>query len=123
MTADEALAIAKIVLDHKRLNNIQEIVFRQSWEGQSYKDIAGSSGYGMGYVKDAGSQLWQLLSKGFGEKVTKNNLQGVIKQYQQQATKVRLPTDSAQETEQAIACSTSHPPRPDQILPPRNHSV
>ncbi len=80
MTVEEALAVVKRFLDQGRLNKIQETVFRQSWDGKSYLEIASHSGYDPGYVKDAGSKLWQLLSKVFGEKVTKNNFQLVLKQ-------------------------------------------
>ncbi len=80
MTVEEALAIVKKFLDQGRLNKIQETVFRQSWEGQSYLEIASHSGYDPGYVKDAGAKLWQLLSELLGEKVTKNNFQLVLRQ-------------------------------------------
>jgi hypothetical protein len=79
MTVEEALFVVKKFLDG-RLNTIQETVFRQSWEGQSYLEIASNFGYDPGYVKDAGAKLWQLLSKCFGEKVTKSNFQSVLKQ-------------------------------------------
>ncbi len=81
MTVEEALLIVKRVLGQRCLNKVQETIFRQSWEGLFYKEIASNSGYDFGYVKDAGSDLWQLLSKAFGEKVTKNNFQLVLTQY------------------------------------------
>ncbi len=81
MTVEEALAIVKCFVDQGRLNKIQETVFRQSWEGESYMQIASHSGYDPGYVKDAGSKLWQLLSEAFGEKVTKKNFQLVLEQH------------------------------------------
>jgi len=80
MTVEEALEIVKRYLAPGRLNKIQETILRQSWEGNSYLEIASNFGYDPGYVKDAGSKLWQLLSKTFGEKVTKNNFQLVLKQ-------------------------------------------
>lgn len=40
MTVDEAIAIAETALNYDRLNKVQELVFRQSWEGQSYMQIA-----------------------------------------------------------------------------------
>lgn len=43
MTVDEALEIAEAALNYDRLNQIQELVFRQSWEGLSYKQIAANS--------------------------------------------------------------------------------
>ena len=81
MTVDEALAIVEAALDYDRLNQVQEIVFRQSWEGLSYRAIAKNTGYESDYLKDAGAKLWKQLSKIFGEKVKKDNLQSVLKRY------------------------------------------
>jgi hypothetical protein len=79
MTVEEALEIAQSFLDQGSLSKVQEIVFRQSWERLSYPEIAKSSGYEVGYIRDVGSKLWQSLSKAFGNKVTKNNFHGVLK--------------------------------------------
>jgi len=95
MTVEEALLIVEKYLDQGRLNKIQETILRQSWEGKSYLEIASSSGYDPGYVKDAGSKLWQLLSEAFEEKLTKNNFQLVLKQHWRSQSAVesqRLPT-------------------------------
>lgn len=40
MTVEEALAIVETALDYDRLNHVQEILFRQSWAGLSYREIA-----------------------------------------------------------------------------------
>ena len=79
MTVEEALAILDTTLDRKRLNDVQELVFRQCWEGQSYPEIADSSGYEPNYIKDVGYKLWKLLSKTLGESVTKSNLRSVLR--------------------------------------------
>ena len=81
MTVDEAIMIAETALNYDRLNKIQEIVFRQSWEGQSYKEIAASTEYEYDYIKDAGAKLWKLLSTALEEKVKKDNLKSVLKRY------------------------------------------
>ncbi|MBD2184238.1 pentapeptide repeat-containing protein [Aerosakkonema funiforme] len=81
MTADEALEIVETALDYQHLNKVQELVFRQSWEGQSYVEIAKSTGYEPDYIKDAGAKLWKLLSKVLGEKVKKDNIKSVLKRY------------------------------------------
>ncbi|KOR38368.1 hypothetical protein AM228_02075 [Planktothricoides sp. SR001] len=81
MTVEEALAIVETALDYDRLNHVQEILFRQSWAGLSYREIAKNSGYDPDYLKDAGSKLWKELSKVFGEKVKKDNLQSVLRRY------------------------------------------
>ena len=50
MTVDEAIAIAETALNYDRLNKVQELVFRQSWEGRSYMEIATSTGYDYDYT-------------------------------------------------------------------------
>ncbi len=81
LTADDALAIAEFVMDYDRFNEVQEIVFRQSWEGKSYQEMAKVTDYDEAYLKAVGFKLWKKLSKKFGEKVKKENLQAVIKRY------------------------------------------
>lgn len=78
MTVEEALELAQQVIE-KSFNKIQVVVFRQAWVEQSYAEIAKSSGYDLGYIRDTGSKLWQQLSLVLGEKVTKNNFQAVLK--------------------------------------------
>ena len=79
MNPEEALTIVEQALSEDRLSKLQVMVFRHAWEEQSYQAIAKTSGYEVGYLKQTGSQLWQLLSKGFGEKVTKSNVHLVLK--------------------------------------------
>jgi uncharacterized protein YjbI with pentapeptide repeats len=81
MTVDEAITIAETALNYDRLNKVQDIVFRQSWEGRSYKEIAASTEYEYDYIKDAGAKLWKLLSTALEEKVKKDNLKSVLKRY------------------------------------------
>lgn len=95
MNSEEALAIVEFALRDNRLNKLQRTVFCQAWEEQSYLEIARRYGYELGYVKQTGSQLWQLLSDAFQEKVTKHNLQVVLRR---QAPRMR-----ATVTESAIA--------------------
>lgn len=79
MNVEEALLILDTVLQEKVLNNLQELVFRQAWAGQTYPEIAESSGYNANYIKDVGSKLWSLLSNAFEEKVTKSNFIAVLR--------------------------------------------
>ncbi|MBW4471307.1 MAG: hypothetical protein KME45_13010 [Stenomitos rutilans HA7619-LM2] len=81
MDADAALKIVEKALSDKRLGRLQVIVFRQAWDDLSYQEIAKQSGYEVGYIKQTGSQLWQVLSEVVGERVTKNNLQVALKRY------------------------------------------
>jgi WD40 repeat protein len=79
MTAEEALLFLDKVLQQKGLSDIQELIFRQCWEGKTYPEIAESSSYDLGYIKEVGSKLWHLLAKILGEKVTKSNIQAVLR--------------------------------------------
>lgn len=83
MTSEEALATLDTLLRQGvvkgGLSDLQEQVFRQSWEGRTYQEIAETSGYDADYIRDVGCKLWQLLSKTLGEQVTKNNLRAVLR--------------------------------------------
>ncbi|MEH2257433.1 NB-ARC domain-containing protein [Nostoc sp.] len=79
MTVEEAIAIVEQLLERGRLTRTQEIVFRYAWEGKTYLEMARAVTYDPGHIKDVGSELWRSLSQALGEKVTKNNLQGVLK--------------------------------------------
>ncbi|MGJ3253568.1 MAG: hypothetical protein ACFE0J_20900, partial [Elainellaceae cyanobacterium] len=79
MNSQEALTLVEAILTETRLNKLQRTVFCDAWNDKSYLEIAHSSGYELGYVKQTGSQLWQLLSRVLNERVTKHNLHGVLK--------------------------------------------
>lgn len=78
-TASDAIALVEQLLERGRLTTVQNIVLCQSWEGQTYFDMAIEFDYNPGHIKDVGSELWRSLSQALGEKVTKNNLHGVLK--------------------------------------------
>ena len=84
MTLEEALAILDTLLKPGHLNDVQDLVFRQSWEGLSYQEIAAASDYDADYIKDIGSQLWRRLSQVLGTQVTKRNIHSVFKSYTRQ---------------------------------------
>lgn len=82
MTVDEAIAIAETLLDGEGLNDVQEIIFRQCWEGRcSYEEISQLSQYNDEYIKALAAKLWKQLSEAFDEKVKNNNLRSVFKRY------------------------------------------
>lgn len=112
MTIEEALELVEKALNKGRLNNAQELVFRQSWEGQSYEKIAEFSSYDAGYVKDVGSKLWRSLSLALSEKVTKQSIQKVLKriakqriQQLEQENNSKLATTAQQDWGEAIDVS------------------
>lgn len=78
MTEKEALEAVKNVIAPESLSYVQEVVFKQSWAGQLYPEIAKSVGYHPEYIRDVGAQLWRALSDSTGHKVTKKNVKFVL---------------------------------------------
>jgi hypothetical protein len=79
MDIEEALLVVDAALENIFLNNVQELVLRQSWEGKTYPEMAESYGYEANYIKNVGYKLWSLLSQAFAEEVTKSNFRSVIR--------------------------------------------
>ncbi|BAY79210.1 hypothetical protein NIES25_56940 (plasmid) [Nostoc linckia NIES-25] len=82
MNIEEALVILDTLIE-PGLSDIQELVFRQAWEGKTYAEIADNSGYDANYIKDVGSRLWKVLSNNLQEEVTKSNFRSVIRRRSQ----------------------------------------
>ena len=76
MEIDRALALVELALGDRQLSNAQEVIFTESWSGQTYAEIAGQYSYDDDYIRDVGAQLWQLLSQALGEKITKHDFEG-----------------------------------------------
>ncbi|MEL7037289.1 MAG: AAA-like domain-containing protein [Cyanobacteria bacterium J06592_8] len=75
---EDTLILINRIVSSLQLNTVQATVIQLSWSGQTYEEIAESSGYSIQHIRDVGYQLWKLLSEFFGEKVTKKNFQSVI---------------------------------------------
>lgn len=109
MSAEEALALLDTLIAGQKLKDIQELVFRYSWQGWTYPQIATHAGYDTGHIRDVGAQLWQQLTQAFGEQVTKNNLQAVIRRRVQQSgtnhNAIALTRQKSQYWEEAIDVS------------------
>lgn len=102
MTIEDALNTVDFVLKNKSLNTIQEAIFRQTWEGKTYSEIAEKAGYDAAYIRDVGYKLWQLLSEAFGDRVTKNNLQVILRRYSQRSLQVTTPVNSLISTDSSL---------------------
>lgn len=93
LTWIEVKQIADRLVFHKmgkHLSDVEMIVLKSSWEGETYEEMAQQAGYTVDYLnKDVGNKLWKKLSDILGEKVSKKNLREPLKrafkaQYQQQ---------------------------------------
>lgn len=100
MTIEEALTILDRLLGQDMLTDVQELVFRHTWEDWTYERIAEQCGYTTDYVKNVGSRLWEHLSALFGVKVTKRNLQAVVRRWVQQQPEWRSPQPTPQPHQQ-----------------------
>lgn len=85
MTIEDALALIDTALDPSCFKNLHQDIFRLSWQGKSYQEIAETCGYDTDYVRHVGYQLWQNLSQALAQKVTKRNLQVVFRRLEQQS--------------------------------------
>jgi len=84
MTAEEALNLVDSLLCStfgQRLNDVQSVVFLESWLGRTYAEIAVQISYEHDYIKQIGCQLWRSLSQLFGQEVCKKNIQTVLRCY------------------------------------------
>lgn len=82
MNLEDALSIFVRLIQPIQLNDLQELVFEQSWLGKTYQQIASEYGYDHDYIRSIGSELWQMLSDRLQTKVNKHNFRSIIKQYQ-----------------------------------------
>lgn len=105
MNVEQALVILDTALRQNFLNNVEELVFRQAWDDQTYAEMAATSGYDANYLKDVGSKLWKLLSKALGETVTKSNFRSVLRRQLQHPQLVAILLAPSTGTEESYANS------------------
>lgn len=93
MGVKAALTLADVLVfadTGKHLNDLQRTIFLQVWQGKKYLEIAEEYGYTEGHLKDVAYQLWKLLSKALGERVTKSNCRTVIERRLQSESMAKI---------------------------------
>jgi tetratricopeptide (TPR) repeat protein len=78
MTSDEAIQVAdEVLLAHagNPLTDIQRMILSESLAGTGYESM---TGYAPQHIKNEGKKLWDLLSEGLGETVSKKNFKGAL---------------------------------------------
>lgn len=66
----------------RRLKKAERLVFKGSWQDQTYDQIADEIHYAVNYLKiHVGPSLWKMLSEVFGESVTKTNFRAVLERH------------------------------------------
>ncbi|MGK7899668.1 MAG: NB-ARC domain-containing protein [Xenococcus sp. (in: cyanobacteria)] len=81
MEEERAIFLLHQLLEIENINDVQELVFRLSWESKTYQQIAEQSDYDPDYIRDIGFRLWRDLSQKLGIKVTKKNIHSVLTDY------------------------------------------
>jgi hypothetical protein len=81
MDVEAALAVADALIfakTGKHLSTLQTAIFRGAWSGQKYEQIAETSYCSDTYVKMVGSELWELISQGLEQRVSKKNFRAAL---------------------------------------------
>jgi len=72
----------------KHLNDLQETILRGTWDDEDYKEIANGVHRSEDRVREVGQELWQILSKELGEKVSKSNFRATFSHFEQHHNKI-----------------------------------
>ncbi len=81
MDVEAALAVADTLIfakTGKHLSTLQTDIFRGAWSGQKYEQIAETCYCSDTYVKMVGSEIWDLLSQGLEERVSKKTFRAAL---------------------------------------------
>ncbi|MEG4393250.1 NB-ARC domain-containing protein [Microcoleus sp. BROC3] len=85
MNLKEMLNVADRIVFEKtgqHLDDLQEAVLRGTLQRETYKEIAKDFNCSESRIREIGSELWQLLSEEFGEKVSKSNFRSTMERLQ-----------------------------------------
>lgn len=63
----------------EHLDYLQKAILEGTFQGRTYPQIAEETHSSEGHTRDIGSELWKILSEGFGEEITKRNFRAIIK--------------------------------------------
>ena len=81
MEPNEVLLAIEERLLKRKLTPAERIVLGQTWNKQTYEQMAKQSGYGDAHLKDTGYKLWRAISEVLGQRVTKKSLLFVLREY------------------------------------------
>ncbi|MEM6837349.1 MAG: AAA-like domain-containing protein [Cyanobacteria bacterium P01_C01_bin.120] len=86
MDPEEVLLSIENRLLKRKLNPAERIVLGQTWNQQTYEQMAKRSGYGDAHLKDTGYKLWREISQALGQRVTKKSLLFVLNEHHQRVS-------------------------------------
>lgn len=112
LDAQEALAILATLFPDLKLNNIQIIVFVESWRGKTYQQISECQRYDADYLKDVGHRLWKQLGKILQVPLSKHNFRSLLKEQIQKVTAYQPPLKRLEYQEDSAVSAL-----PEDIIP------
>jgi WD40 repeat protein len=74
MPYDDVLEFLHSIGISDQFSNIQELVFRYSWQGLTYAKMVDYCSYDPEYIRHVGSEFWKQLSQEIGAKLPENNI-------------------------------------------------
>ena len=77
---ESVLSLIDKAISPTYLNQTQEIVLREVWNGKTYTKMACDYNYDPEYIKTVGCNLWQTLSRAFNEQINKSNFVPFMRQ-------------------------------------------
>ena len=101
----------------QHLDNLQEAILRGTMQGEKYTKIADEIHCNETYVRQVGSQLWQLLSEELGEDITKSNFRSAMERFQVSLFSSNVAQDSVQIRNINYCGQARHPPNPPNSHP------
>ena len=105
----------------QHLDNLQEAILQGTMQGDKYIKIAEEIHCNENYVRQVGSQLWQLLSEELGENINKKNFRSAIERLQN-ASVVNFGQDVVVSGTFNICGEGRHPPNTPNS-PPQNQET
>ncbi|MEM1256468.1 MAG: AAA-like domain-containing protein [Cyanobacteria bacterium P01_H01_bin.21] len=115
MNPNEVLLTIEERLLKRKLTPAERIVLGQTWNQQTYDQMAKHSGYGDAHLKDTGYKLWRAISQALGQRVTKKSLLFVLQEYLQPCSSSNLTETFAPLSTQVLSAQRLYPSGP---LPP-----
>ncbi|MEM8642054.1 MAG: AAA family ATPase [Cyanobacteria bacterium P01_G01_bin.54] len=78
------------------LSEVDKLILTGTWSGLTYDEMANTSDYSLNYLmRDVAPRLWKLLSKVYGERVSKSNYRAVCDRYAEPETPQSVPVTPA----------------------------
>ena len=119
MDPDEVLRAIEDRFLKRKLTPAERIVLGQTWNKQTYDQMAQHSGYGDAHLKDTGYKLWRAISQALGQRVTKKSLLFVLREHLELPSLTSAPTVAVEErSAQTILRPVSPPQYPSGPLSP-----